>query len=290
MPIPNAFLDSCIYIYPSTETAEAGSSLGASGLIVSKETGDSSSKYYAVTNAHVLEAIKKNGGETVVIRINTKSGAVDSITTQIADWTLHKDGDDVAVHPVNPTEDWRFTHFDESAFLKREYLHDQISLDTPPTVIIPVSKVGDEEKWEEVHKIGVGDDVVVIGKYSQHPGRDKNIPAVRFGHISMVPTDPVEQVERDHFMQESLLVECQSVSGLSGSPVISQTQLELKQKTSTSNSTSYKSMVILVGIDWGHFDLNGEVNIPGTSVKVPSGMMCVVPAWKISEILADLPN
>ncbi len=284
MPIPNAFLDSCIYIYPSPETALTDSTLGASGCIVSKEL-ESGSAYFAVTNAHVLETIEQNGGDTAVIRLNTKSGLVKSISTTLSEWTRHSKGDDIALHRISPEEDWRFTHFDQSIFLKPEYLHDQISLDAPPTARINPTKLGDEKKWEEVHKIGVGDDVVVIGKYAQHPGRDRNIPAVRFGHISMTPIDPVEQATRGHFMQDSLLIECQSVSGLSGSPVLSQTRLDLKHKSPNSSGTTYKSMVILVGIDWGHFDLNGQINIPNTNVRVPSGMMCVVPAWKISEVI-----
>lgn len=287
MPIPNAFLDSCIYIYPSPETAQTDSTLGASGCIVSKEI-ESGSAFFAVTNAHVLETIEQNGGDTAVIRLNTKSGAVKSISTKLTQWTRHSQGDDVAACQINPEQDWRFTHFDQSTFLRPEYLHDQISLETPPTVSINQSKHGDEEKWEEVHKIGVGDDVIVIGKYAQHPGRERNIPAVRFGHISMTPIDPVEQATRNHFMQDSLLVECQSVSGLSGSPVLTQTRLDLKHKTPNSSGTTYKSMVILVGIDWGHFDLNGRIDIPNASVRVPSGMMCVVPAWKISEVIETI--
>lgn len=284
MPIPNAFLDSCIYIYPSPETALTDSFLGASGCIVSKEL-KSESIYFAVTNAHVLETIEENGGDAAVIRVNTKSGAVKSVSIKLSEWIRHSGGDDIAVCKVSPENDWRFTHFDQSTFLKQDYLHDQISLEAPPTASINPSKQGDEEKWEEVHKIGVGDDVVVIGKYSQHPGRDRNIPAVRFGHISMTPIDPVEQATRNHFMQDSLLVECQSVSGLSGSPVLTQTRLDLKHKSPNSSGTTYKSMVILVGIDWGHFDLTGQIDIPNTKVRVPSGMMCVVPAWKISEVI-----
>jgi len=288
MPIPNSFLDSAIYIYPSEEAARNGSGVGASGFVVCTEDEAGNTKdYYAVTNAHVIEGIARNAGQRVALRVNRHDGSAEVVATNIDEWTPHPSGDDVAICKVSPTHEWKFTHFSESTFLKPEYLHDQISLDTPPKAVIPISKTDDEEKWQEVHKIGVGDDVVVIGRYAQHPGRDRNIPAVRFGHISMVPIDPVEQADRNGFMQESILVECQSISGLSGSPVISQTRLDHLEKTPTSSSTRYDQMVLLVGVDWGHFDLKGEIaEIPSSTVRVPSGMMCVVPAWKISEILA----
>lgn len=285
MPIPNQFLDCSIYIYPSSVAAQQGTNVGASGFIVSTE--EEQPRYFAVTNAHVLEGFSSQGSTDAALRINKKDGSVEIVETTINDWLKHQDGDDIAIHQVMPASDWKFTHFGENVFLRPEYLHDQISLDTAPTSIIAHTKTEDLEQWQEVHKLGVGDDVVVIGRYAQHPGRDRNIPAVRFGHISMIPIDPVEQPDRGGFMQQSLLVECQSISGLSGSPVIGQTRIDHREKRANGESTRYDQMVMLVGVDWGHFDVHGEVaGWPVGDVRVPSGMMCVVPAWKISELLS----
>src|SRR5690606_18944406 len=43
----------------------------------------------------------------------------------------------------------------------------------------------------------------------------------------------------------------------------------------------------LLGVDWGHFDFTGEVMTDQRTgrIKAPSGMMCVVPAWKLQDLL-----
>lgn len=37
--------------------------------------------------------------------------------------------------------------------------------------------------------IGPGDEVVYIGRFKQHAGRVMNMPFVRYGHISMNPSE-----------------------------------------------------------------------------------------------------
>lgn len=45
----------------------------------------------------------------------------------------------------------------------------------------------------------------------------------------------------------------------------------------------------LLGIDWGHFDFEGEiVKNDASSLRIPSGMMCVVPAWKLDELIRSI--
>lgn len=48
------------------------------------------------------------------------------------------------------------------------------------------------KKHLEKHRIGIGDDVAMIGRFVDHDGGETNQPAARFGNISVMPT-PIAQ-------------------------------------------------------------------------------------------------
>src|SRR5690606_28466461 len=138
---------------------------------------------------------------------------------------------------------------------------------------------------EEMIKRGInaGDETITLGRYSKHSGGKQNLVTARFGHISMLPTEPVIQDDRGSFPQDSFLVETYSVSGYSGSPVF----LQLEPDDREAEERVEKRKAYLLGVDWGHFDFTGEVMTDQRTgrIKAPSGMMCVVPAWKLQDLL-----
>ena len=62
-----------------------------------------------------------------------------------------------------------------------------------------------------------GLEIVFLGLFTGHPGQTKNLPIVRFGRISAVPTEPVRWGQA---YLELVLIEAQCFPGNSGAPVL----------------------------------------------------------------------
>src|SRR5690606_32765811 len=85
------------------------------------------------------------------------------------------------------------------------------------------------------------------------------------------------------FHQESFLIEARSLSGFSGSPVflyVPPFSPRFKTGGFEPDDHGFRSEVStgLLGVDWGSFRLGDEVS-PNT------GIMGVVPVWKLDELL-----
>lgn len=206
---------------------------------------------YAVTNRHVIKEMTDDSGAGPVIRVNTIDGNVATIATISSDWVFHPLGHDLAAC-------WA------------KIVFGKFEVETiPPTQLLT------EEKAMEMN-LGVGDDVITVGRFRTHEGKQRNTPVARFGHISMMPLESVYNWYLN-MPQESFLVECHSASGNSGAPV-------LVDPTGVNTQ--------LLGIVWGHLDeyvgvLDNENRPidPSWRVKYNTGMMVVVPAWRILELL-----
>ena len=162
----------------------------------------------------------------------------------------------------------------------------------------------------ENFQIGPGDDVFIIGRFVNcSEGKQRNLPSVRFGNISQMPWEPI--VIEGH-PQESFLVEARSISGYSGSPVY----VYLPQQVDGTINPEIKKMVTdgklklpgvsskrvnipmqigpwLLGVDFCHIRWDEPIWSKITKkpisddwfIKSNTGMMGVVPAWKLHEIL-----
>ena len=222
---------------------------------------------YAVTNSHVV-----NHGATVV-RLNTKDGfrAIHDIHASV--WTHHPDGDDLAVCPLPLTDAHRYQALDAKAFLiTREFIAE--------------------------HQVGVGDDVYMVGRFINHEGRQQNAPSVRFGNIARMNDEPI--LSESGKWQESFLIEGRSVPGYSGSPVFLWLYLGNPRPGQTVLRATWFHRVL--GVDWCHLnqewtvrDRNGaevaddDGRTPGYHVRGNTGMMGVIPAWKLWDLL-DAPD
>lgn len=283
-PIPKQFLDCSVYFYDSEQAARDGERSGGSGFLVHIPSEHKGMVHlYAVTNKHVID----KGSQ--VLRINTVEGGIGIITSQRDSWWDHPDGYDVSVLPIE-MEGERFRWFSVgiNKFITRDIVND--------------------------YQLGPGDDAFLIGRLVTPWGQQRNIPAVRFGNISMM-ADPNELVRGyGGVEQECFFVDCRSLSGFSGSPVfVSTTRAYFSDEhypkdlmpeaqgpseegiglTITRVITQGTFGPWLLGIDWGHLPLwrsvyeKDEETCTDYKVEQNTGIACVLPAWHILNLLNE---
>jgi len=261
--IPDEALQQIVYLYPSVVDAENGSKTGGSGFLIMIPSTVLPGKglLFAVTNAHVIE-----NGNTVV-RLNTKDGKFDTFDFTENDWILHQDKDDIAIccMPSLNIDLHVYKEITPATFLKRHEIN--------------------------AFNVGPGDDAFVVGRFMNSQGKLRNVPAVRFGNIAQMPIEPIEQDRVfGTFQQESFLVEARSISGFSGSPVF--LILHAASSRQKEGFRLHRDVFRLLGIQWGYIQdwepVRDSLGVPvpnGMKVRLNTGMMGVVPAWKLAELL-----
>ena len=184
--IPPVILDCVCYLYEDEEKARAGTDFGGTGFFVSVPSRAGDRMFlHVVTNHHVA----CTGGSSV-IRVNTHDGGTDVIPLEPHEW--HFDPRfDIAVAPIGLAfEHHKFRTLPISMFMTAHAI--------------------------ERDKIGVGEDIFMVGRFINHDGGPINRPAVRFGNISVMPS-PIEQPNRH--MADAFCIDVHSKNGYSGSPV-----------------------------------------------------------------------
>lgn len=262
--INNQILNCVFYLYPSGQAAQDDDKAGGTGFLVSvpSEKNKNLLYYYAVTNQHNVKSNLSG------IRFIIDNGTCVTETFP-SEWTHHPH-DDLAVFPLDP---------DDSRFDIEKMKHTCINIDQFLT----------KEDYE-THNIGPGSDVYMIGRFISK-AKKSTAPIVRFGNISMLPWEEIENSEGKH--QESILVEMRSISGCSGSPVFIET-ITYTNPEKTFHMSGV-SKLLLLGVDWGHISIYTPIKIKQNSklfddsdnkvVELPSGQAGVIPAWKLRELL-----
>jgi hypothetical protein len=261
--IPDSWMESVIYLYPSRKAAENGEGYGGSGFMVGVRSSAFKNAWfgYAVTNKHVVEDAKSR-----TIRVNTQDGKTDIIETDIGHWT-RSGTDDLAVMnlPLDPAHH-KFWFVPEEAFVTPEVIKD--------------------------YHIGFGDEICLAGRFISHEGKQSNNPAARFGNIAMMPGEPVRR--KDGSLQESFLVDMRSIPGYSGSPAF----LYILPSEFMNRKLDYGRVQRahgpwLLGVDWGHLsewkpvlEADQKTHHPSKlGVNLNTGMAGIVPAWRLRELL-----
>jgi hypothetical protein len=245
--IPEITLDGVAFLYPRAEEAHAHAKIGGTCAFIGRRVyvdGVLKPIYvpYAVSNRHVVWT-----GGCPVIRINRRDGGKpDVIELECDDWIVHPDGDDLAIANLTGKID--------QAIHKISFIGDEKFV--TPTLI-------------QVFGIGLGEEVLMMGRLVNHQGRRENRPIVRFGSLSMMP-EPIwnKGISRD---QLSFVVEMRSRTGFSGSPVA-----VYRTIATTLTDVPVRDFFAFLGINWGYIlDEDGE----------NTWLNGVVPAWKIAETL-----
>lgn len=261
--IPDEYLNSSIYLYPSVKDAEDGVGYGGSGFLlgVLSKVFPGRGQVYAVTNSHVI----REGAP--VVRLSTSQGETEIIECEMSDWRHHPNSDDVAACPIS-------TQIKDGQ------------------VVAPFdSKYVLTEKIVDDYAIGPGDEIFMVGRFIGHDGKQRNLPSIRFGNLSMMPYEPLYNPDTG-LNQESFLVETRSLSGYSGSPVIVYSSPPHPRPDHKGESPT-ELWRYLLGIDWCHLAIHKEVLESDKKtaisenwwVETNSGMAGVVPAWKIMELI-----
>jgi len=260
--IQDDFLDCVVYLYPTAIDAKSGVAAGGTGFLAGVPSAKLKGRsfLYAVTNSHVIRE-----GNSPIVRLNTLDGATDVLPLEPDNWVHHPDGDDVAVCSIGLSDKYyKFKVVGQKMFLTKDLVAE--------------------------HNFGPGDDVFFLGRFMTHEGKQQNLPSARFGNIAMMPWEAVHSSKRG-IDQESFLVEARSLSGYSGSPVF--VYIPPLAPRPGKGLTSERYGPFLLGIDWCHLATFEEVLEDDKETPVPerwyvrshSGMMAVVPAWKLQEIL-----
>jgi hypothetical protein len=254
-------LDSVFYLYPSLPAAESGENFGGCGtlFLVPFERAQQN-HLYAVANRHVID----NGSLT--FRLSTKDRGLLPVESDDRKWFRHPDGDDLAILLIDFPIAFNCTAigFAPDKFVTKELI----------------------QKYD----IGIGEEAFAVGRFVNHDGKQMHNPVVRFGNLAQMPYEPIKQ--DNGYLQESYLVEGRSVGGYSGAPVfIFIPPWAVRPNKNSSESAQHGPW--LLGINWGHLinwqpvcDSIGRPMSNGMMVQQNSGMMGVVPAWKLVDMMA----
>jgi hypothetical protein len=254
--IPDVFLKSIVFLYPSVEDARAGTSAGGSGFMV-----DVAGARVLITNIHVAM------GGCRIMRVPLQAGGFVTLELPEANWISHADGDDVAATAIDVSPEWDLQAFQWS----------------------PIAATRD--RLIELNA-GVGDEIVMFGRFVTVGGQQINAPLARFGNIAMMPGELI--TDNRGLRVEAFLIEMRSMSGFSGSPVF----IYMGPGTYRGDERMmpfYSETIGLVGLDTGHIAISNSVisaidkqPVDHWRVAQNSGVAIVTPVWKIVDVLEEL--
>ena len=244
------------------------------GFFVQVKSEDQKSVYgYLVTAKHVLRDEHGKDYERVFVRLNKKDGDAEYERLDLV-----QNGRRVA-----------FTHPDQSVDLAVvPVLPDQSVFDFKT---IPEDMLTTQETFNEFN-IGEGTDIFFVGLFTTYFGEHKNNPIIRFGHVAMLPDDPIDWIDYEGQPRQRAklyLVETGSYGGNSGSPVF----FWLGADRSPKQGYLLGSWVIkFAGVMRGKFNDIGPTVI---SVQTPTaanlvtlpnvGIAAVTPSYFVHEVL-----
>ena len=267
--ISDRILRCVVYIYPDEESASSGDAKGGTGFLICVPMRDAPdvAHLFVATAAHVVGQT-----EAPCVRVNRADGGFETFPTRRDAWIWHPDGDDVVLLPFD------------------------LDLNVHDAKCIPAEWILSMDIVNQLD-LGPGEEVFFVGRFKYHDGRDNNQPSVRFGNLAIMPV-PVRDPRRG-ISQESFLVEARSLSGYSGSPVFVYLPAMTARPSFTLDELTRRTLErqgygpVLLGVDWAHLrdteavrsTPNDEPMSEGWYVHTNSGMMAVVPAWKLVDIL-----
>ena len=237
---------------------------------------------YLVTARHVIERrSERDIDDKVHVRVNLTDGGYDDYLTSRSDWLTHNNADVALIDFAPPKESLsKIDHLtiQLEMFVDKDYGYSGKPLPDDGSIRI----------W--VH---LGDEVFFVGLFTQHTGKSRNLPIVRFGHISALPREPIVLPEwggMGDLKQLAWLVECKSWGGHSGSPAFwTQGMPVLDQH----GMWDIRYIPVFLGLVSGHFDVPKELKTTGEysqylgkiEAEINAGIAFVTPAEAIRQLL-----
>jgi hypothetical protein len=215
-----------------------------------------------VTARHNVENAKREGSGKIFVRLNKYPASADGpvsaseLRELTGPWWYHDDEvNDVAVTRFNAPQLYLTMAFERTSLAVQEAI--------------------------ERENIGIGDELVVVGLFSSHAGKDINIPIVRSGIIASMDFEQVQDVNTGELF-DAYLAEVRSIGGLSGSPV-----WVIKHPGDFGTVGSQRKLFLL-GCVRGHWRKDEEwiSDFSGSEVdSINTGIAMVTPIQKAVEII-----
>ncbi len=276
--VPERFENAVVFLFgrhPARDDLIVGP--GGTGVIVETPSATLQGQYhkYIVSNRHVIE-------ETPWVRLNTCDGSTRMLEFISENWV--SDGkEDLAIVDVTGHLSLDTDHY--SWIEHREFVNS--------TRIIG-------------NHIGIGDQVFMLGLYSDHDGSNRNLPVARFGNIAAMPDAlvPVITGPNDPYKRPAFLNDMRSRQGFSGSPVWVWRGQEVDLSEYDAGGRKFNRLggsifnrtppfLCFAGIHRGQFPEKTHVIMSkdeslirrSTEFTIASAMTIVIPAWEISNLL-----
>jgi hypothetical protein len=269
MRVPDEFLGSVGFVcVKRVRDGVERFDIGGTGFFVKvpSETYPNEIEYtYFVTAKHNVERASKYG--PIFLRLNTKQGGLAYVGVQRL-WTTNT---------ARPGVDLAAVAFGAQGVLP-------LDLHSIPEHSLAYAPLIDRLK------IGIGDDLIVVGLFTQRYGIGKNIPIIRTGIIAAMPEENLTDDNGDTY--SAYLAEVRSIGGLSGSPVIvvrdpqrpAPIQIEYPKQP-------YRPLYMLLGVIRGHWDIEKKMTkkredfIDNELEQVNMGIAIVTPIQDLQSIL-----
>jgi hypothetical protein len=220
----------------------------------------------------------------IVYFVTAKHVAEGLQHSRISCW-VNRTGGGVTTVPDIVGEQWWFHPTDKTA----DVAVVQVCLN-PQADIVPIAieTIGLPEKIKQM-VVGIGDEVIVPGLFTEVDSTDSMKPIVRHGNIAMMASS----IQTKYGYAEVYLIEARSIGGISGSPVFTRSTFveAVKMKNGSVQPRFCNAHgETLLGVAHGHWDVReSEINSPkidqDRKYGVNYGIAIVVPAIKIYETL-----
>jgi hypothetical protein len=242
------------------------------------ETIESDFHWYAVTNKHVAREFSD-------IRINDAGGDATFWEYDPSEWVSSQD-DDLAAVDVTDRLPWSEDRGYNGAPISCVMEHTFVS-----------------QRLQQDYDIGIGDQTIMLGLFTEHDGGKKNVPVGRFGFVAATPSvsSPISLGVDGEKARPSWLNDTHSRYGFSGSPVWVWRSKYDDLRAYRDQASGYwpemprESFLFLLGCHRGQFREDTKIYAAegrkliqsGDDIEIPGAMTVVVPAWSISELLND---
>ena len=217
---------------------------------------------YLVTARHCVERAASRGSR-LSCRVNTDEGSTRAI-------------------PLPEKDEWTLSETADIAVVRFEDHHDlQISL------IPGVMFLTDDQIIKE--GIGIGDELFLMGLFTQRQGTLRNIPIIRSGIIAAMPEEPIFN-ESTGQTYNAYLIEARSIGGLSGSPVFMaypKRGIQMHPPPRGFNFMTHE--MVLLGVVRGHWDLKSKASssdfLGDEDSRLNMGIAIVTPIEELTQLL-----
>jgi len=281
MRVPNRLLDCVVFLFSCPKqrgTHRYGMDLEGTGFLLAYEPREThyAPFLYLVTARHVA---RKLTGDRWAIRINREDGTASTEVMKGAGtrWYPHPDRSvDLSVAPISlPSCNFKVR----------------------PLRSFDCYREPDIAAHKELARVGIGDEVFLVGLFGFMTGTKRNLPIVRTGTIAMMPPERIPL--GGNRSMEGYLVEARSIGGISGSPVFVRETIQPDHFKNVNRpigtrreepSLALGERCWLLGVMRGHWDIPPEQR----NKPVPRAVQCggvnvgiaiVIPAEKIRETL-----